>query len=106
MSGPGPIAPALLAWFRQNARALPFRQDPTPYHIWVSEIMLQQTRVAAALEHYRRFMEALPDVPALAACPDEELFKLWEGLLFPGAQPEKGGAAGVQRVRRAAARNL
>ncbi len=80
MSGPGPIAPALLAWFRQNARALPFRQDPTPYHIWVSEIMLQQTRVAAALEHYRRFMEALPDVPALAACPDEELFKLWEGL--------------------------
>ena len=80
MSGPGPIAPALLAWFRQNARALPFRQDPTPYHIWVSEIMLQQTRVAAALEHYRRFMEALPDVPALAGCPDEELFKLWEGL--------------------------
>ncbi len=80
MSGPGPIAPALLAWFEQNARALPFRQDPTPYHIWVSEIMLQQTRVAAALEHYRRFMEALPDIPALAACPDEELFKLWEGL--------------------------
>ena len=80
MSGPGSIAPALLAWFRQNARALPFRQDPTPYHIWVSEIMLQQTRVAAALEHYRRFMEALPDVPALAGCPDEELFKLWEGL--------------------------
>ena len=80
MSGPGPIAPALLAWFGQNARALPFRQDPTPYHIWVSEIMLQQTRVAAALEHYRRFMEALPDIPALAACPDEELFKLWEGL--------------------------
>ena len=80
MNGPGPIAPALLAWFRQNARVLPFRQDPTPYHIWVSEIMLQQTRVAAALEHYRRFMEALPDIPALAACPDEELFKLWEGL--------------------------
>ena len=80
MNGPGPIAPALLAWFGQNARVLPFRQDPTPYHIWVSEIMLQQTRVAAALEHYRRFMEALPDIPALAACPDEELFKLWEGL--------------------------
>lgn len=80
MNGPGPIAPALLAWFRQNARVLPFRQDPTPYHIWVSEIMLQQTRVAAALEHYRRFMAALPDIPALAACPDEELFKLWEGL--------------------------
>ena len=80
MSGPGAIAPALLAWFFQNARALPFRQDPTPYHIWVSEIMLQQTRVAAALEHYRRFVAALPDIPALAECPDEELFKLWEGL--------------------------
>ena len=75
-----PIAPALLPWFYQNARQLPFRADPTPYHIWVSEIMLQQTRVAAALEHYRRFMQALPTVADLAACGEEELFKLWEGL--------------------------
>src|SRR5699024_11636524 len=50
------IAPALLDWFRRNRRSLPFRDDPTPYHIWVSEIMLQQTRVAAALPYYERFV--------------------------------------------------
>lgn len=75
-----PIAPALLAWFAQNKRKLPFRTDPTPYHIWVSEIMLQQTRVSAALPYYERFMHALPDIPALAACDEERLHKLWEGL--------------------------
>ena len=75
-----PIAPALLAWFRQNQRSLPFRQDPTPYHIWISEIMLQQTRVAAALPYYRRWMQQLPTVADLAACPEEKLHKLWEGL--------------------------
>ena len=61
------IAPALLAWFDQNRRSLPFRDDPTPYHVWVSEIMLQQTRVAAALPYYERFIRELPDIPALAA---------------------------------------
>ncbi len=75
-----PIAPDLLCWFRQNARTLPFRQDPTPYHIWVSEIMLQQTRVAAALEYYDRWMKALPTIQDLADCPEEKLHKLWEGL--------------------------
>ena len=74
------LAAALLDWFRKNARSLPFRQGRDPYHIWVSEIMLQQTRVGAALEHYRRFVAALPTPAALAVCPDEELFKLWEGL--------------------------
>lgn len=74
------IAPALLDWFRRNRRSLPFRDDPTPYHIWVSEIMLQQTRVAAALPYYERFVRELPDIPALAACPPERLDKLWEGL--------------------------
>ena len=74
------IAPALLAWFYQNRRSLPFRDDPTPYHVWVSEIMLQQTRVAAALPYYERFVRELPDIPALAACPPERLDKLWEGL--------------------------
>ena len=57
----------LLEWYRDNARTLPWRTDPTPYHVWVSEIMLQQTRVAAVLEYYRRFMEALPTVAHLAA---------------------------------------
>ena len=79
MSGPGPIAPALLAWFEQNARALPFRQDPTPYHIWVSELRLQQTRGAAGLEHDRRCMEALPAIRAPGARPAAASWSLREG---------------------------
>ena len=74
------IAPALLEWFYRNHRILPFRTDPSPYHVWVSEIMLQQTRVSAALPYYERFLAALPDIPALAACEEEKLHKLWEGL--------------------------
>ena len=75
-----PIAPPLLAWFHENGRKLPFRQHPTPYRVWVSEIMLQQTRMTAALPYYERFMAALPTVADLAACEEEQLFKLWEGL--------------------------
>ena len=74
------ISPALLEWFYKNRRILPFREDPTPYHVWLSEIMLQQTRVSAALPYYERFLAALPDIPALAACEEEKLHKLWEGL--------------------------
>lgn len=70
----------LLAWYRQNARVLPWRSDPTPYHVLVSELMLQQTRVSAVLEYYHRFMEALPTIEALAACPEDRLMKLWQGL--------------------------
>ena len=65
------IAPALLEWFYKNQRILPFRTDPSPYHVWLSEIMLQQTRVSAALPYYERFLAALPDIPALAACEEE-----------------------------------
>ncbi len=74
------LAPPLLCWYRQNRRLLPFRVNPTPYGVWVSEIMLQQTRVAAALEHYRRFMAELPTIAALAECDEQHLLKLWEGL--------------------------
>ena len=70
----------LLEWFRDNARKLPWRDDPTPYHVWLSEIMLQQTRVAAVLDYYRRFLEEAPDISALAALPEERLMKLWQGL--------------------------
>ena len=70
----------LLEWYRDNARRLPWRDDPTPYHVWVSEIMLQQTRVAAVLDYYRRFLAEVPDVAALAALPEERLLKLWQGL--------------------------
>lgn len=70
----------LLEWYRDNARTLPWREDPTPYHVWVSEIMLQQTRVAAVLDYYARFMAELPDVAALAEVPEGRLMKLWQGL--------------------------
>lgn len=70
----------LLEWYRDNARRLPWRDDPTPYHVWVSEVMLQQTRVAAVLDYYHRFMAEVPDVAALAALPEERLMKLWQGL--------------------------
>ncbi len=75
-----PVAPPLLDWFQKNKRLLPFRQEPSAYHIWVSEIMLQQTRVAAALPYYERFIAALPDPAALAACEPDELRRLWQGL--------------------------
>ena len=70
----------LLQWYRENARVLPWRSDPTPYHVWISEIMLQQTRVAAVLDYYRRFLEALPTVADLAAVEEDRLMKLWQGL--------------------------
>ena len=70
----------LLVWYRENARVLPWRTQPTPYRVWVSEIMLQQTRVAAVLDYYRRFLEEAPTVADLAALPQERLMKLWQGL--------------------------
>lgn len=70
----------LLSWFYENRRKLPFREDPTPYHVWLSEVMLQQTRVGAMLPYYERFLAKLPTIEALARCPEDELFKLWEGL--------------------------
>ncbi len=74
------ITRPLLAWYQENKRDLPWRDNPTPYHVWVSEIMLQQTRVEAVKEYYTRFIQALPTVAALAACEEEKLLKLWEGL--------------------------
>ena len=70
----------LLTWYDLNGRTLPWRSVVTPYRTWVSEIMLQQTRVSAVIPYFERFMEELPDVSALAAVPEERLFKLWEGL--------------------------
>ena len=74
------IPAPLLAWYQTHKRDLAWRNDPTPYHIWVSEIMLQQTRVEAVKDYYARFIAELPDVQALAACEEERLLKLWEGL--------------------------
>ena len=71
---------ALLPWYQQNRRDLPWRQDRQPYHVWLSEIMLQQTRVEAVKGYYARFLAVLPTIAALAKCDDEVLHKLWEGL--------------------------
>lgn len=70
----------LLAWYEKNARTLPWREDITPYRVWISEIMLQQTRVEAVKPYYQRFMDRLPDVKALALVDEDVLLKLWEGL--------------------------
>ena len=74
------IEKPLLSWFAGHARVLPWREEPTPYRVWVSEIMLQQTRVEAVKPYFERFTKELPDVAALAACSEERLLKLWEGL--------------------------
>ncbi len=70
----------LCLWYRENQRILPWRENHDPYRVWVSEIMLQQTRVEAALPYYERFLAALPTVRDLANAPEEQLLKLWEGL--------------------------
>ena len=71
---------ALLPWYSQNKRDLPWRSDRQPYHVWISEIMLQQTRVEAVKGYYARFLAELPTIEALANCDDDALHKLWEGL--------------------------
>ena len=74
------IPKPLLLWYDGNRRILPWREEPTPYRVWVSEIMLQQTRVEAVKPYFERFMKALPDIGDLAEVSDEVLLKLWEGL--------------------------
>ena len=70
----------LLNWYHLKRRVLPWREDPAPYHIWLSEIMLQQTRVETVVDYYLRFIERLPDVRSLAEASEETYVKLWEGL--------------------------
>ncbi len=74
------IVVPLLKWYEANKRDLPWRQDKDPYHIWVSEIMLQQTRVDTVIPYYHRFLATLPDVQALAEADEDVLLKLWQGL--------------------------
>lgn len=77
---PGTFRERLLGWFDENARELPWRRSRDPYAIWVSEIMLQQTRVAAVLEHYARFMKRFPNLAELAAASEDEVLAHWSGL--------------------------
>jgi A/G-specific adenine glycosylase len=75
------MAKPLLAWFRKSRRALPWREEPRdPYRTWVSEVMLQQTRVDVVLPYYARFLRRFPTLPALAAAPLEDVLALWSGL--------------------------
>ena len=74
------IAEPLLAWYDKGHRILPWREDPTGYKVWISEIMLQQTRVEAVKPYFNRFIGELPDIQSLADCEEDRLLKLWEGL--------------------------
>ena len=85
----------LLSWYHAGHRILPWREDPTAYHVWVSEIMLQQTRVEAVKGYYQRFMEALPTVYDLKEISDEKLLKLWEGLGYYSRARNLKKAAGM-----------
>jgi A/G-specific adenine glycosylase len=85
----------LLGWYQENKRDLPWRRDKDPYHIWVSEIMLQQTRVEAVKEYYRRFMDALPTIADLADADEDTYMKLWEGLGYYSRIRNMHKAAGV-----------
>ena len=76
----GKVVPHITAWYDENRVSLPWRLSPTPYHVWISEIMLQQTRIEAALGYYGRFLAELPDIPSLAAVDEDKLMKLWQGL--------------------------
>ena len=86
---------ALLPWYDKCKRSLPWRQDKEPYHIWLSEIMLQQTRVEAVKGYYARFLAALPTIADLAKADDELLYKLWEGLGYYSRVRNLKKAAGV-----------
>ena len=100
--------PPLIEWYEKNRRTeLPWRRDVSPYRVWISEIMLQQTRIETVIPYYLRFLQRLPDVSALAAVPDDELMKLWEGLgyysrvrnLQKGKKSEKSGRRRDEGIR-------
>ena len=81
MSSTSAIAPALLAWHTRHGRHdLPWQRNPTPYRVWVAEIMLQQTQVATVIDYFDRFVQRFPDLRTLAAAPLDEVLHLWSGL--------------------------
>ena len=88
---PGCLCP----WFEEHKRQLPWRDTGDPYDVWISEIMLQQTRVEAVKGYFLRFREALPDIAALAACPEDRLLKLWEGLGYYSRASNLKKCAGI-----------
>ena len=86
-------------WFAEHRKELPWRESGDPYAIWLSEIMLQQTRIEAVIPYYHRFLTTLPDIHALASCPDDLLMKLWEGLgYYSRARNLKKAAIMIEEV--------
>lgn len=78
------ISDGLLAWFKKNQRKLPWRKNYTPYEVWISEIMLQQTQVVTMLPYFKRWMKEMPTIKAVAKAKEDKLLKLWEGLGYYG----------------------
>lgn len=95
LSLPSALVPLVTDWFSRAGRPLPWRDSPTPYHVWLSEIMLQQTRIEAVIPYYFRFLEAFPDIPALAEADEGRLLKLWEGLGYYSRARNLKKAAGL-----------
>lgn len=89
------ICGPLLSWYHENRRILPWREEPTPYRVWISEIMLQQTRVEAGRDYFLRFVKQLPAIADLANVDDEALMKLWEGLGYYNRARNLKKAAGI-----------
>ena len=87
----------LLSWYRKHRRDLPWRRSRNPYHIWISEVMLQQTRVETVIPYFHRFIERFPTMEALAEAPEEDVLKLWEGLgYYSRARNLQGAVREVQ----------
>jgi A/G-specific adenine glycosylase len=89
------IVVPLLHWYDNHARILPWRENPEPYAVWISEIMLQQTRVEAVKPYFERWLRALPDIASLAEAQEQEVMKLWEGLGYYSRVRNLQKAAGV-----------
>jgi A/G-specific adenine glycosylase len=95
MSAPT-FADAVLSWFDRHGRKdLPWQQDPSPYRVWVSEVMLQQTRVETVIPYFHRFLARLPDIPSLAAAAEDEVLALWSGLGYYARARNLRRAAGL-----------
>jgi A/G-specific adenine glycosylase len=90
-----PLANKILPWYDTHARQLPWRRNPNPYTVWVSEIMLQQTRVETVLPYYNQWMERFPDLPTLAAASQQDVLSIWEGLGYYGRARNLHQAAGI-----------
>lgn len=89
------MIPPLCIWYEANRKSLPWREQPTPYHVWLSEIMLQQTRIEAVIPYYHRFLTELPSIEALAHVSDDRLMKLWQGLGYYSRARNLKKAAGI-----------